>query len=63
MTVNSVKYDTKDDPFVVPLGFKKEVPLNKNIFELNEPMPKNYSKKIKKNMIQENQMHDPLMMD
>lgn len=43
LTLNSVKYEMKEDPFVVPLKFKKEVPLNKNIFELNEPLPKNYA--------------------
>jgi hypothetical protein len=43
LTLSSVKYEMKEDPFVVPIKFKKEVPLNKNIFELNEPLPKNYA--------------------
>ena len=42
LTVNSVKYEMRDDPFEVPIKFKREVPLNKNIFELKEPLPKNY---------------------
>jgi len=43
--LNSVQYVLKEDPFIVPVRFKKELPLNKNIFELNEPEPKNYRKK------------------
>ncbi len=44
LTLSSVKYDVKEDPFAVPIRFKREVPLNKNIFELHEPLPKNYAR-------------------
>jgi hypothetical protein len=33
---NTIKYEIKDDPFIVPIKFKKELPLNKNFFELKE---------------------------
>jgi len=39
---NTVKFEIRDDPFIVPIKFKREVPLNKNIFELEEAEPKNY---------------------
>lgn len=51
-TLSSVKYEIKEDPFVVPIKFKKEVPLNKNIFELNEPLPKNYCINSHKKMME-----------
>jgi hypothetical protein len=63
LVINSVKYEVREDPFVVPILFKKEVPLNKTIFELNEPLPKNYGKELDKQLVEEEQMHDPLLMD
>lgn len=63
LVVNSVKYDIVEDPFIVPIKFKKEVPINKNIFQLNEPLPKNYSQNVQKKMVESDQMHDPQLMD
>jgi hypothetical protein len=45
----------------VPIKFKRELPINKNIFELEEAEPKNYQPKEEK---AENEMTmlDPLQM-
>lgn len=32
--INSVRFEIRDDPFIVPIKFKRELPINKNIFEL-----------------------------
>lgn len=32
--INSVRFQIRDDPFIVPIKFKRELPINKNIFEL-----------------------------
>lgn len=63
LTMSSVKYEAKEDPFVVPIRFKRDVPLNKNIFELHEPLPKNYARPEEQKNLQPQQMHDPLAMD
>lgn len=39
---STIKYELKDDPFIVPIKFKRELPINKNFFELQEIEPKNY---------------------
>lgn len=59
---NTVKYAMKEDPFIVPMKFKREVPLNRNIFELNEQQPKNYKKKTEKVETSDSMILDPLQM-
>ena len=46
---------------MVPIKFKRDLPINKNIFELEEAEPKNYQQKEEK---AENEMTmlDPLQM-
>lgn len=58
---NSVKFHIRDDPFIVPIKFKREVPLNKNIFELEEAEPKNYQQR-EESVETEMTMLDPLQM-
>jgi hypothetical protein len=36
LMASSIKFEMKDDPFVIPLKFKRELPINRNIFELKE---------------------------
>jgi hypothetical protein len=48
VTLYSVKYEIKEDPFNVPIKFKKQVPLNKNIFEFNEALPQKIDEDIEK---------------
>jgi hypothetical protein len=59
--INSVRFEIRDDPFIVPIKFKREIPINKNIFELEEAEPKNYQQREEK---AENEMTmlDPLQM-
>lgn len=59
--ISSVRFQIRDDPFIVPIKFKRELPINKNIFELEEGDPKNYQHREEKG---ENEMTmlDPLQM-
>jgi hypothetical protein len=59
---STVKYELKDDPFLVPFKFKRELPINKNFFELQETEPKNYQQKEDNVEMTEMTLLDPLQM-
>ena len=59
---STVKYELKEEPFIVPIKFKRELPINKNFFELQEAEPKNYQQDEERAEKTEMTMMDPLLM-